>query len=53
MRDGLGEWMGAQSFTSLERVRGLLDNRSANGNLLERGNYIRTLQSWPLPAPRA
>jgi dihydroorotate dehydrogenase (fumarate) len=46
MRDGLSEWMATQSFTTLKSVGGLLDNRSADGDLFERGNYIRTLQSW-------
>ena len=46
MRDGLSEWMASQSFTTLKSVRGLLDNRSADGDLFERGNYIRTLHSW-------
>ena len=49
MRDALVDWMVSKSFTSIDTVRGLLDNRAANGDLFERGNYIRTLQSWTVP----
>jgi dihydroorotate dehydrogenase (fumarate) len=46
MRDGLIAWMNSRGFTSLDQVRGAIDDRGAHADLLERGNYIRTLQSW-------
>jgi dihydroorotate dehydrogenase (fumarate) len=49
MRDALADWMVSKSFTSIDTVRGLLDNRAGDGDLFERGNYIRTLQSWTVP----
>jgi dihydroorotate dehydrogenase (fumarate) len=45
MRDGLAQWMEAHEFMSLEQVRGRIDGSDAS-DLTERGNYIRTLQSW-------
>jgi dihydroorotate dehydrogenase (fumarate) len=49
MRDGLVDWLASKSFTAIDAVRGLLDNRGGDGDLFERGNYIRTLQSWAVP----
>jgi dihydroorotate dehydrogenase (fumarate) len=46
MRDGLAEWMASRSLASLEQARGLIDGQAAQPDLLERGSYIRTLQSW-------
>ena len=49
MRDGFVDWMVSKSFTAIDAVRGLLDNRGGDGDLFERGNYIRTLHSWAVP----
>ena len=46
MRDGLIAWMNSKGFTSIDQVRGAIDDRGAHADLLERGSYIRTLQSW-------
>lgn len=48
MREGLIQWMASKSFSSLDAVRGLLDNRAVDANLFERGHYIRALQSWKI-----
>ncbi len=46
MREGLGQWMEAKSFASIDEVRGRIDGRTADTSILERAGYIRTLQSW-------
>jgi len=46
MRDGLARWMESKQIASIEAVRGRVDGRTADASLLERANYIRTLQSW-------
>jgi dihydroorotate dehydrogenase (fumarate) len=46
MREGLARWMESKAFSSIEEVRGRIDGRTADANLFERANYIRTLQSW-------
>jgi len=50
MRDGLMRWMESKELPSIDHVRGRVDGRSADMKLLERANYLRTLQSWPTPA---
>jgi len=46
MRDGLVRWMESKQLSSIDDVRGRVDGRTADASLLERANYIRTLQSW-------
>jgi dihydroorotate dehydrogenase (fumarate) len=46
MREGLARWMESKAFSSIEEVRGRIDGRTADADLFERANYIRTLQSW-------
>ena len=46
MRDGLARWMESKQLLSVNDVRGRADGRTASANILERANYIRTLQSW-------
>jgi dihydroorotate dehydrogenase (fumarate) len=46
MRDGLMRWMESKQLSSVDDVRGRVDGRTADTNILERANYIRTLQSW-------
>jgi dihydroorotate dehydrogenase (fumarate) len=46
MRDGLERWMESKNVASLDEVRGRVDGRSGDVNILERANYIRTLHSW-------
>jgi dihydroorotate dehydrogenase (fumarate) len=46
MRDGLGRWMESKGLISLAQVRGRVDGRRGQTSLVERANYIRTLQSW-------
>lgn len=55
MRDGLTRWMEAKHLSSLDEVRGRVDGHAGVPNVIERANYIRTLQSWTPgeePAPR-
>jgi dihydroorotate dehydrogenase (fumarate) len=46
MRDGLERWMETKHVSSIDEIRGAVDGRSGNVDMLERANYIRTLQSW-------
>ena len=46
MREGLARWMESKALSSIDEVRGRIDGRTADANLFERANYIRTLQSW-------
>jgi dihydroorotate dehydrogenase (fumarate) len=46
MRDGLVRWMESRQVSSLDDVRGRVDGWEPDGDLLERANYLRTLQSW-------
>jgi len=46
MRDGLVRWMESKQLSSIDDVRGRVDGRPADASILERANYIRTLQSW-------
>ncbi len=46
MQQGLSDWMQSKGFTSIEQARGRLDRQGGRQDLAERGNYIRTLQSW-------
>lgn len=47
MREELRRWLDARAFGSLAEARGRVSaKRSANPALFERGQYIRTLQSW-------
>jgi hypothetical protein len=38
--------MEAQEFTTVDAFRGLVDGQPGDTGVAERGNYIRTLQSW-------
>jgi dihydroorotate dehydrogenase (fumarate) len=46
MRDGLTRWMEANHLSSIDDVRGRVDGHPGDPTILERANYIRTLQSW-------
>jgi dihydroorotate dehydrogenase (fumarate) len=46
MRDGLERWMESKYVSSLDEVRGCVEGSAPDGDLVERGNYLRTLQSW-------
>ena len=46
MREGLERWMESKQLSSIDEVRGCIDGKAADTTLVERGNYIRTLQSW-------
>lgn len=46
MRSGLEQWMESKRLGSLNEVRGRIASAPAKDSLLERANYIRTLQSW-------
>ena len=46
MRDGLERWMETRQVSSIDEIRGAVDGRNGNVDVLERANYIRTLQSW-------
>jgi dihydroorotate dehydrogenase (fumarate) len=46
MREGLVQWMESKSYESVDQMRGLINGRGDHADLFERGNYIRTLQSW-------
>lgn len=46
MREGLVRWMESKQFSSIEDVRGRVDGRTGDAIILERANYIRTLQTW-------
>jgi len=46
MRDGLARWMESKELSSIDDVRGRVNGRTADATILERANYIRTLQSW-------
>jgi dihydroorotate dehydrogenase (fumarate) len=49
MRDGLMRWMESKRLSSIDEVRGRVDGRPGDASILERANYIRTLQSWNGP----
>jgi len=53
MRDALVRWMESKQLGSIEEVRGRLNGRTDDAGILERANYIRTLQSWTEPGPNA
>jgi len=46
MRNGLLHWMETKGLASLDQVRGRVDGRTGPASIVERANYIRTLQSW-------
>jgi dihydroorotate dehydrogenase (fumarate) len=46
MRDGLVRWMESKQIASIDDVRGRVDGRTGDADVLERANYIRTLHSW-------
>jgi dihydroorotate dehydrogenase (fumarate) len=46
MRDGLARWMELKQLSSIDEVRGRVDGHPDDASILERANYIRTLQSW-------
>jgi dihydroorotate dehydrogenase (fumarate) len=47
MCDGLSRWMEAKEFRTLDDLRGRVSVASSgDANVFERGNYLRTLQSW-------
>ena len=46
MREGLAGWMDSNHVTSLDHIRGRVAGPGTKDSLLERANYIRTLQSW-------
>ena len=46
MREGLSAWMDSKGIASVDEVRGAIDDHPRHPDLFERGNYIRTLQSW-------
>jgi dihydroorotate dehydrogenase (fumarate) len=50
MRDGLVRWMESKQLSSIADVRGRVNGRPGDASILERANYIRTLQSWVDPA---
>ena len=49
MHDYLVRWMTARAFTSIDEVRGRVpfSAGTADGGLVARAGYLRTLQSWP------
>jgi dihydroorotate dehydrogenase (fumarate) len=52
MRDGLVRWMESRQVSSLDDVRGRVDGWTPQGDLLERANYLRTLECWTkTPSP--
>jgi hypothetical protein len=46
MRKALADWMASKSFDAIDQARGSMSSREKDTELFERGNYIRTLQSW-------
>jgi len=46
MRDGLSRWMESKGLMSLDQVCGRVDGTRGRTSIVERANYIRTLQSW-------
>jgi len=46
MRDDLERWMDAKRVSSLDEVRGRVDGWAPHGDVVERANYVRTLESW-------
>jgi dihydroorotate dehydrogenase (fumarate) len=46
MREGLVRWMESKQLASIDEVRGRVDGGTAGNSIVERANYIRTLQSW-------
>jgi dihydroorotate dehydrogenase (fumarate) len=46
MRDGLVRWMESKELSSIDEVRGRVAGQAVGNGILERANYIRTLQSW-------
>lgn len=46
MRDGLVRWMESKNIASIDEVRGRVHVRAADLGLVERADYIQTLQSW-------
>jgi dihydroorotate dehydrogenase (fumarate) len=52
MRDGLTHWMESKGVFSLRDVRGRVDAWMPNSDIVERANYLRTLQSWTVGAAK-
>jgi dihydroorotate dehydrogenase (fumarate) len=52
MRDGLTRWMESKGVSSLRDVRGRVDASMPNCDIVERANYLRTLQSWTVGATK-
>lgn len=51
LRDGLARWMEAHAITSVADLRGRASFRTtADPSAVQRASYIRTLQSWTIPA---
>jgi dihydroorotate dehydrogenase (fumarate) len=51
MRHSLEQWLEWNGMGSLAEARGRLSHRTTqNPGAYERANYIRTLQSWGVPA---
>jgi dihydroorotate dehydrogenase (fumarate) len=46
MRDGLASWMESKGVSALSDVRGRVDGWTPYTDIVERANYLRTLQSW-------
>jgi dihydroorotate dehydrogenase (fumarate) len=46
MREGLTRWMETKNFVAIDAFRGRVDGQMGDTEIAERGNYIRTLQSW-------
>ncbi|MEO8318978.1 MAG: dihydroorotate dehydrogenase-like protein [Bradyrhizobium sp.] len=52
MLSGLETWLEAREFTSLERVRGIMNQRNVRDpQAFERANYIKILQGYRPPGP--
>lgn len=49
MREGLAHWMERHQLDALDQVRGHLSTgRAENASALERANYLKSIQSWPV-----
>jgi len=49
---GLEKWLDAREFTSLEQVRGIMNQRSLRDpQAFERANYLKILQGYRQPGP--
>jgi dihydroorotate dehydrogenase (fumarate) len=46
MREGLVRWMESKQLSSIDDARGRVGAHSRDAGIVERANYIRTLQSW-------